>query len=337
MIDYNRIIQIINENDSFLLTTHINPDGDAIGSELALYYFLKKLNKNVYIINHSSTPDFLEFLDEEKVIKKYNPYFDELIKSVDVIIAVDFNHIGRVRSMMEVINQSEAYKILIDHHQDPQNFVNEIFTDTEAAATGILIYKIIELYNKELIDKKTADALYAAIMTDTGSFRFERITPEVHLIVAELIKCGVNPTYIYNKIYNELPIEKLKILGELITKIELAHQNKIAYMVLTNDLIKKYYNNDKEFSVDEFVNFTMMIKSVRVGILFYELPDTIKVSLRSKGTFPVNQIAKVFGGGGHINAAGIRLDGAKLHEVINNVISEVINKLENFKGEENND
>lgn len=337
MINYNRITQIINENDSFLLTTHINPDGDAIGSELALYYFLKKLNKNVYIVNHSSTPDFLEFLDEEKVIKKYEPSFDELIKSVDVIIAVDFNHIGRVRSMMEVINQSKAYKILIDHHQDPQNFVNEIFTDTEAAATGILIYKIIENYDKELIDKKIAEALYAAIMTDTGSFRFERITPEVHLIVAELIDRGVNPTYVYNKIYNELPIEKLKILGELITKIQLAHENKIAYMVLTNDLIKKYYNDNKEFSVDEFVNFTMMIKSVRVGILFYELPNTIKVSLRSKGKFPVNQVANVFGGGGHINAAGIRLDGAKLHEVINNVISEVINKLENFKGEENND
>lgn len=337
MINYNRIIQIINENDSFLLTTHINPDGDAIGSELALYHFLKKLNKNVYIINHSSTPDFLEFLDKEKVIKKYDPSFDELIKSVDVIIAVDFNHIGRIRSMMEIIKQSKAYKILIDHHQDPQNFVNEIFTDTEAAATGILIYKIIENYDKELINKKIAEALYAAIMTDTGSFRFERITSEIHLIVAELIDRGVNPTYVYNKIYNELPIEKLKILGELITKIQLAHENKIAFMVLTNDLIKKYYNNNKEFSVDEFVNFTMMIKSVRVGILFYELPDTIKVSLRSKGTFPVNQVANVFGGGGHINAAGIRFDGAKLYEVINNVISEVINKLENFKGEENND
>lgn len=331
MIDYKRILEIINSNNSFVITTHVNPDGDAIGSELALAYFLRKLGKEFLIVNHSPTPDNYLFLDEEKLIHKYNSSFDEQILNADVLIAVDFNTIGRTRSMVEILQKTKAYKIIIDHHRNPQNFVNEIFIDVDAAATGILIYDLIKTYDENLIDKKIADALYTAIMTDTGSFRFERITPEVHLIVAELIKRGTNPTYIYNKVYNEISYEKLKLLGETISNIRLELDGKIAYMVIDRKLLDKYALVEEEFDVDGFVNYCLSMKETTVGLLFFELKKGVKVSLRSKGTFPVNELAEKFGGGGHLNAAGIRLDDEKLEEVIPKILHQTTEDLINYE------
>jgi phosphoesterase RecJ-like protein len=333
MIDYNRILEIIKSNNSFVITTHVNPDGDAIGSELALAYFLQKLNKKFWIINHSPTPENYLFLDEEKLINRYNSDFDDKILSADVLIAVDFNTIGRTRSMVEVLEKSKAYKIIIDHHRNPQNFVTEIFFDIDEPATGNIIYKLIKTYNEDFIDKKTADALYTAIMTDTGSFRFERITPEVHLIVADLISRGTNPTYIYNKVYNEMSYEKLKLLGEAITNIKLEADGKIAFMVLDRNLIEKYVESEEEFDVDGFANYCLSLKSVIVGLLFFELKNGTKVSLRSKEKFPVNSVAEKFGGGGHLNAAGIRFDGMKLSEVLTQAIKQTIEELKQYEGE----
>lgn len=333
MIDYNRIIEILKSNNSFVITTHVNPDGDAIGSELALAYFLQKLGKKFWIINHSLTPENFIFLDEEKLIQKYDAKLDDYILNADVLLAVDFNSLGRARSMMQVLEKSKAYKVIIDHHRNPQNFVNEIFYDIDEPATGNIIYKLIKTYNPDLIDKKTADALYAAIMTDTGSFRFERITPELHLIVADLISRGANPSYIYNKIYNEMSIEKLKLLGEAITNINLEADGKIAFMILDRQLIEKYVKTEEEFDVEGFVNYCLSLKSVKVGLLFFELKNGVKVSLRSKEKFPVNSLAEKFGGGGHLNAAGIRLDGMRLNEVLPKVIQQAIEDLKQYEGE----
>ena len=333
MINYNRIIEILKSNNSFIITTHVNPDGDAIGSELALAYFLQKLNKKFWIINHSPTPENYLFLDEENLIHKYNSDFDEVILHAEVLIAVDFNTIGRTRSMMEIVEKSKAYKIIIDHHRNPQNFVDEIFYDIDEPATGNIIYKLIKTYNEDFIDKKTADALYTAIMTDTGSFRFERITSEVHLIVADLISRGVNPTYIYNKVYNEMSYEKLKLLGEAISNIKLEANGKIAFMVLDRKLIEKYVISEDEFDVDGFANYCLSLKSVIVGLLFFELKNGTKVSLRSKEKFPVNSVAEKFGGGGHLNAAGIRFDGMKLVDVLPKVIKQTIEDLKQYEGE----
>lgn len=331
MVDYKKILEIINSNNSFIVTTHVNPDGDAIGSELALAYFLRKLGKKFLIVNHSPTPDNFLFLDEEKLINKYDSTYDEQILNADVLIAVDFNTVGRSRSMVEIIQKTRAYKIIIDHHRNPQNFVDEIFIDIDAAATGILIYNLIKTYDENLIDKKIADALYTAIMTDTGSFRFERITPEVHLIVAELLKRGTNPTYIYNKVYNEMSFEKLKLLGETISNIRLELDGKIAYMVIDRVSLEKYELAEEEFDVDGFVNYCLSMKETIVGLLFFELKKGVKVSLRSKGTFPVNELAEKFGGGGHLNAAGIRLDDGKLDEVIPKVLQQTTEDLINYE------
>jgi phosphoesterase RecJ-like protein len=314
MIDFKKFKEIVNNNTKFVLTTHINPDGDAIGSQLALAYFLIKLGKEVKLINHSQTPGNLKFLDEGNLIQQYQSISDDVILNTEVLIAIDFNEIKRVKSMVDIFNQSKAYKICIDHHTNPKNFVDDFFCDTDYSASGEIVYELIKYYDKNLLDKKIADALYAAIMTDTGSFRFERTSPRVHRIIAELIERGTNPTDIFNKIYNELSIAKLKLLGSGISNIETTFDGAIAYMVITQEMMKAADATDDD--VDGFVNFCLSLKSAQIGILFFELKDGVKASLRSRDTFAVSQLAQKFGGGGHINAAGIRFYNKKLDEVM---------------------
>lgn len=314
MINFNRFKEVVNSNKKFVITTHINPDGDALGSQLALAYFLKRLGKNVHLINHSPTPGNYQFLDEDDLIHQYDKKLDDVILNADVLIAVDFNEITRIKSMVDVFSKSKAYKICIDHHTNPKNFVDEFFCDTEYSASGEIVYELIKRYDKNLIDKRIADAIYTAIMTDTGSFRFERTSPRVHRIIAELLEKGTNPTEIFNKIYNELSIAKLKLLGNGISNIHTAFEGKIAYVIITREMLKESEANEED--VDGFVNFCLTIKSAQIGILFFELKDGIKASLRSKDTFAVSQLAEKFGGGGHINAAGIRFYDKKLDEVI---------------------
>ncbi|MBM4176346.1 MAG: bifunctional oligoribonuclease/PAP phosphatase NrnA [Ignavibacteria bacterium] len=329
MIDFKKFVEIVNKNSKFVITTHINPDGDALGSQLALAYFLKKLGKEVELINHSQTPGNYKFLNEENLIKQYNKKFDNIILNADALIAVDFNEITRVKSMVDVFQRSKAYKICIDHHTNPKNFVDEFFCDTDYSATGEIIFELIKSYGENLFDKKIADALYTAIMTDTGSFRFERTSPKVHRIIAELLEMGTNPTEIYNKIYNELSTAKLKLLGSGISNIQSNSDGSISYMVITQEMLKSAEANEED--VDGFVNFCLSIKSAKIGILFFELADGVKASLRSRDTFPVSLLAEKFGGGGHINAAGIRFYDKQLDEVIPQLLQQTEKDLTEFE------
>lgn len=323
MIDFGRLLNIIHTNKSFILTTHINPDADAIGSELALAHFLKKLNKEVRIINFSSTPEYLKFLDRYQEIKKFED--TDLLNEADVIVALDFNQPGRMKFMSVNFINSSSYKICIDHHQNPSNFVDELFIDPDYSATGEIIYDLINYHNPNLFDQFIAEQIYAAIMTDTGSFRFNRITPKVHIIVARLIEFGANPTYIYNKIYNEISIEKLRLLGSAILNLKCIADGKICYMSITRKMLEEA--NACEEDVEGFVNHTLSIAKSEIGLLFLELEDGSKVSLRSKNSLKVNELAAIFGGGGHKNAAGIRFYNKSLDKTIKEVLDETVNFL----------
>lgn len=328
MIDFSKLKKIVSGNKSFLLTTHVNPDADAIGSEMAFFRLLKKLNKKAVILNHSETPYNLQFLDEEKVICKYDPAeHSDILNECDVLVALDFNRANRLVSMKESFDSSSSLKICIDHHQDPENFIDEKFIGLDYCATGEIIYDFIKKTNIVEIDKSIADPIYAAIMTDTGSFRFERTTADLHLIVADLLRYGVDPGHIYDSIYDQSKFSKIKLLGKALSSITLTPDNQIAYMVLTqNDF------NDVEgieSDTDGFVNHSLSIEKVRLGLLFIELKNGFKVSFRSKGNLPVNKLAGDFGGGGHINAAGARFHNSSMKEFIPKIINkaqEYINK-----------
>lgn len=318
MIDFNRLDHIILDNNSFLITTHVNPDADAIGSEIALYLILKKLGKKAYIVNFSSTPYNLTFLDQN-IIMQFNEYdHAKLFEEVDVLAALDFNNPNRIVKMEPFFSSSKKLKICIDHHQHPEKFVDYFFIDPDYSSTGQIIYDLVK--NTEIVKMSydIAVPIYSAIMTDTGSFRFDRTTPAIHKIAAELIELGVNPTEIYDKIYDQSNYGKVKLLGESLATIKLNKTGEIAYMIITRDALLKTGTDESE--VDGFVNFCLSIAGVKVGILFFELKDGMKISFRSKGNIPVNLLAEELGGGGHINAAGTRLFQLNTDGFIDNVI-----------------
>jgi bifunctional oligoribonuclease and PAP phosphatase NrnA len=326
MIDFIKLKEILIDNNSFLITTHVNPDADAIGSEIALYFILKNLGKTVYIVNYSSTPYNLQFLDADNKIEKYNEQkHNELFNKTDVLVAVDYNRSDRIVKMQQKFLQSEKIKICIDHHQEPENFADYFFLDMSYTASGQIIYDLIKKTGIVKLTNETALPIYAAIMTDTGSFRFERTTPEIHKIAAELLEYGVDPTSVFDKIYDQSKFGKIKLLGKALESLQLyGKNNDIAYMILTREM----FNSTKaeEHDTDGFVNFSLSIENVKIGLLFIELNEGFKVSFRSKGSIPVNKLAQEFGGGGHINAAGLRIFDKKL----NDYVKLILNKAEDY-------
>lgn len=330
MIDFNKLKNIITDNKTFLLTTHVNPDADAIGSEIAFYRLLKKLNKEVVIINHSETPYNLQFLDSEKVIWKFSTHeHSDYFNNCDVMVALDFNRSERIVSMKHQFNDSQKIKICIDHHQDPENFVDEEFIGLDYSATGEIIFDFINITKIVELDYTIAYPIYAAIMTDTGSFRFERTTPELHLIISELLSHGVDPGEVYDKIYDQSKFSKIKLLGKALSSMTLTADNQIAYMVLTQNDFNEA--NGIESDTDGFVNHSLSVENVRLGMLFIELRDGFKVSLRSKGKLPVNKLAAEFGGGGHSNAAGVRLHSSNMTGIIPKIITKAQEYINNYK------
>ena len=315
MIDYKKLENIITGNKSFLLSTHINPDADAIGSEIAMYNVLKQLGKEVRIINHSAMPYNLQFLDPENKIEKYDKdKHGHLFDKSDVIVALDFNKADRLVSMQEAFEKSNCLKICIDHHQDMGNAFDHHFVGTDYCATGHIIYKFIKHTNIAELNSKIANALYAAIMTDTGSFRFERTNSELHRIIADLLEYDVDPVKIYGEIYDENKLNKLKIFGRALSSLKVIGNGRISYMIITQ---KDFEEVDAmESDTDNIVEYSLTVENVVLGMLFVEHKDGFKVSLRSKGNIPVNKLAKEFNGGGHTNAAGVRMHDSRLEEML---------------------
>lgn len=320
MIDFEKLKNIILSNSSFLLTTHVNPDADAIGSEIAFNNILKKLGKKSFIINHSSLPYNMEFFNTDHVIKKYDEALHKnIFNEVDVITALDFNRADRTVSMEKSIRKSNKLKICIDHHQDAEEFVDHQFIDTDYCATGHIIYDFIKQTKIVELDHDIAEPLYAAIMTDTGSFRFDRTTSQVHLMIAELLRYGVNPEQVYDKLYDQSKFSKIKLLGRALNSINLLADSKIGYMTITQKDFDEL--GAIESDTENFVNYNLSIENVVLGVLFIELENGFKVSFRSKGNIPVNKLANDFGGGGHTNASGARFFTNNMQELIPVILS----------------
>ncbi len=331
MIDFDLLKIIITQYNTFLLSTHVNPDADAIGSEIAFYRILKKLNKKVFILNHSHTPYFLEFLDEENIIQKYDAEkHKKCFEEADVLVALDLNHSDRLASMKNSFLQSEKLKIVIDHHMDPENYADHQFIDTDYCATGHILYDFLKKTKIVPLSFEIANPLYAAIMTDTGSFRFERTNAELHKNVAELLEFGVNPQEVYDKIYEQGKLSRIRLLGHALQSLQITANGKLAYMVLDRKSFES--TGADEADTDGFINFCMSVENVVMGMIFIELKNGFKVSFRSKGNIAVNKFASTYGGGGHINAAGARFFDASLHNHKTKIIENAENFLEQNNG-----
>ncbi|MFH0735992.1 MAG: bifunctional oligoribonuclease/PAP phosphatase NrnA [bacterium] len=335
MITFSQLASLIKDNQKFVLTSHVNPDADAIGSELAFYYLLNKMNKEIKIINYSATPENLLFMDKNNIIEQYiADIHNEEINNCDVIVLLDLNSISRTKSMETVIRAAKKEMICVDHHEYPENFTQNILIDTNSCATGEIIYNFIENTNIIKLDYDIAYVLYAAIMTDTGSFRYERTTSKTHKIIAEFLDIGVIPKEIHEQIYDNSGYGKLKLLGEVLTTLHLNGAQNVSYMIITQKMIEQ--NEVDESEVDGFVNYCLSIKGVFIGLLFFELKDGFKVSLRSRGNVPVNLMAKKYGGGGHYFASGIRFTNEEMEKYIPLIIKEAEEYISKYQlGEKN--
>lgn len=301
---------LITENKIVILT-HYNPDGDAIGSSLGLKHFLQTQGLSAEIVVPNDFPKFLKWMPGSKqiTIADYKrKKAAELIAGANIIFILDFNASHRVGTMVSPwIERSKAVKILIDHHQQPDNF-DFIYSDTNIPATSQMVYHFIKAINGEsFINEEIAQCLYTGIMTDTGGFRYRSTSATTHRIIADLIEKGADPATISSNTWDNNTLSRLQLLSLVLGRIELTKNNQVAILYLTRKELQQY-GFDKG-DTDGFVNYGLSLSGVKATAFFMEdlYEDFIKISFRSKEDIDVNRFArKYFNGGGHINAAGGR-------------------------------
>ena len=301
--------EYVSENRRVVIVTHVKPDADALGSSLGLAAYLKKKKHNVTVIAPSDYPEFLEWMpgnDDVVVFEKEKPErCASLIRQSDLIFCLDFSSLNRINELGEMVRQSSAKKVLIDHHLEPEDFADFVKWDGTAASTAELIYLLIkELGDEDLIDPNLADCLYAGIMTDTGGFRHSNTNYKVLHIASELVRHGANPYSVSKLIYETNSVERLRLLGFVLSeKLKVLPEYNTAYMVLTADDLKRFASQTGD--TEGLVNYGLSVRGIKLSVMITDRKDNVKLSLRSLGNFSVNDLArKHFEGGGHRNAAG---------------------------------
>ncbi len=302
-----KVIASIKRNKTFLITSHMNLEGDALGSEIAFSRLMKKLGKIVYIVNDDCVPYNYKFLpDTDKILK-----FKKGLKKIkfDCFVTLDcadLNRCGNVR-----ILATEKTPILnIDHHTSNVRFGNINWVDSQVSSAAQMVYELYKKMSVEL-DKETALTLYVGILTDTGSFRYSNTSSYTHKVVSELMKYEFNITDIYKNIYENISLRDIKLLMGILPQVKLDGQGKIAWFQVKRKFLK---GKKVIFDLSEYLlSFARAIKGVEVAVLFKENLDTkdeIRVNLRSQGKVDVNRIAGFFGGGGHKTASGATVKGS---------------------------
>jgi len=302
---------------NIIITTHASPDGDAIGSETALALALKKLGKEVTIINQDQTPSSLNFL--ESYAELMSPKTAKLFDSA-VIIMVDVNDLDKIGSDVKAFVESISEKeiLFISHHKTKhvEPGCAYMISDT-ASSTGEIIYNLIKDELEIAVDIKTAEAIYTAIISDTKSFRYSRTTSSSHRIAAELLELGIDAERIQSEVFGSSSVGQLKTLGCMLQDIKTTKSGKIAYVFIPYDTLKEH--DVCAAQTKGFVNHLLTIKGVEVAALFrQDVDNKIKVSLRSKGNYPIEEFATGFGGGGHKFAATFYSSEQK-QELINKI------------------
>lgn len=307
--EINELKLLLKQKKKIVVTTHTNPDGDAIGSSLAMYHYLTKLGNTVNIVVPNKFPGYYSWLpDSGKIIiyENQSKLSQRLLKEADLIFCLDYNAINRLGALAEIIINTTAGRILIDHHIDPEkeNF-DYCHSTVETSSTGELIFDFITMLGDEkLIDKNIAEAIYTGIVTDTGSFSFSCNRPETYLIASKLISLGVNAEKIHKLIYDTFSENRLRLLGHAISNRMIVWEElHTALIHLTKSDLKKY--NYQVGDTEGVVNFPLSMEKINMSVLITEKDNNLRLSFRSKGDFSVNKLARAhFNGGGHKNAAG---------------------------------
>lgn len=311
----NKLQSFLSSPKSIVIVPHRNPDGDAMGSTLALCQYFNSKNHSATVVAPNEYPDFLRWLpgsDEHVILfDKQNKQAKRVIDNSDIIFLLDFNALHRVGDDME--KKLEAYEndfAMIDHHQQPDSVATYLYSDTSICSTAQMVYHFLEMLgDTESITKDIATCLYTGIMTDTGSFRFRSTTSETHRIVAELIESGAENDKIHSNVYDSNSYNRLLLLGQALTNLKILPEYKTAFITLSEKEKKKF--GYKKGDTEGVVNYALSLNDIVFAAIFIEDEEQkiIKISFRSKGVFSVNQFARnYFNGGGHDNAAGGKSD-----------------------------
>lgn len=297
-----------------VITTHHKPDADALGSSLGMANYLKKKDHEVTVITPSDYPSFLAWMKGNEGVlnfedENHKENATKKIEEAEIIICLDFSALGRTQDMEPLIREASAYKVNIDHHQDPEDFADFTYLSTAAAATCELVYDlIVKVGDKSLMDSDIAECLYSGIMTDTGGFRHPNTTKNVHLVTADLIDLGADNSKISRLIYDTNSVDKLKFLGfALSRRLVILPELQTAYFTISKKDLKKY--NSQTGDTEGLVNYALSLDGIKIAALFTERKDAVKISFRSTEDVSVNKFAaKFFQGGGHKNASGGKSD-----------------------------
>jgi len=304
--DISAICDVLRGYDRFLVACHENPEGDAIGSELAIALALRKMGKTVTVLNADPVPRNLRFLAGADTV-----VFEEDGSKYDVAVLVDCGSIKRTGRVASELLKPRLM-VIIDHHQTNEELGPLALIDPDAAAAGILVYKVLVALGIE-IDRDIAENVYTAVLTDTGSFRYGNSSQEAFCVAGEMVSIGIDPWAVSEQVYESQSYDRLRLLGRVLSSLETVMDGRVAATTTLRADIEEFKAKKEDF--EGFINYPRSIMGTEVAVSFREENENVfRVSFRSKGRVDISVVAVMFGGGGHRNAAGCTVSGT-LEEV----------------------
>lgn len=334
MTNLAQLQALLSKPKKIVIITHPHPDGDAMGSSFALYNYLIQLKHSAWVISPTSYPEYLNWFPGIRTIlvhPNHKEFIHKSIANAQIIFCLDFNHLQRIPELGDAIAQSKAKKVLIDHHQQPEDFADFSLSDILASSTAELIFRFIEMLGDEpKINKDIATCIYTGMMTDTGSFQYSCTTPQVHRIAARLLEKEIDFVAIHNRVNNSYSQDRIKLLGFCLSeRIKFFPEYHAAMIWLSQEDIQKFQLKPGE--TEGMVNYPLKVKGINFSVFITDRINQIKLSFRSIGKFDVNQMAREhFNGGGHINASG-----GQSKDTLENVLQKLESLLPQYQNDLN--
>ena len=320
---FQPIKETLEKYDDFLITSNINLDGDAVGAELAMHFILQKMHKKSTIINEDKLPEIYSFLpDSQQIYDFQSSNLPEHQYSVAIVL--DSSNLDRIGKVIKFLKQPKII-INLDHHSSNENFGQINYVNPSSSSVGEIIYNLTRYIDRNILDSKIASCLFTAIMTDTGSFKYQNVNSKTFKIAADLIKKGAIAHTIANEVYNKKTHSGLILLGKALSTLKVDFSKKVAWIYITRKMMEESTAKDED--TEGIIDLITTLKNIEVSVLFRETNDQkIKVSFRSKGNFDVNKFSQKFNGGGHPGSAGC-LCYAKLEEIKEKIISDLLKEI----------
>jgi phosphoesterase RecJ-like protein len=317
-LDWSAVADLVRTAGTFVLTTHVRADTDGIGSEIALHRYLSGLGKTVHILNSEPPVQRLHFLDPDRAVRVFTAEDAELVRSADVIMVLDVNEVHRLGRLTQHVKHSRASVVVLDHHLNSvEKFAAHTVVEPRAASTGVLVYDLL-LAMQARLDPVIAQALYATVVADTGSFRFSNTNARVMRVAAELLDAGADPEQVYRGVLGNYPGEKMRLLAHALGSMELEQDGRLAWVYLPRRVFEE--TGADQSDLEGLIEYLRLLQSVKLAVLMVETEDgRLRVSFRSENDLDVNRLAAHWGGGGHQHAAGAHLAGPveqALHQVL---------------------